>query len=134
MIQFTQSEISHLREKAERKPQFLTNLREMVREIMEEPILVPRTGIANWLLYYYCPKCSVMLEFDRHDGFHHRCPSCGRILTGEPYDSSWWATVNSRNYRGAYEAGLLWQITGERAYARRAIDIMTEYSDRKSVV
>ena len=128
MIQFTQSEISHLREKAERKPQFLTNLREMVREIMEEPILVPRTGIANWLLYYYCPKCSVMLEFDRHDGFHHRCPSCGRILTGEPYDSSWWATVNSRNYRGAYEAGLLWQITGERAYARRAIDIMTEYS------
>lgn len=128
MIQFTQSEISHLREKAKRKPQFLKRLRETVSEIMEEPILVPKEGIANWLLYYYCPKCSVMLEFDRHDGFHHRCPSCGQVFSGEPYDSSWWATVNSRNYQGAYKAGLIWQITGERNYARRAIDIMVQYS------
>lgn len=128
MIQFTQEEILHLREKNEKKPEFMANLKETVREIMEEPILVPKTGIANWLHYYYCPKCSVMLDFNRHDKTHHRCPSCGQVFTGEPYDSSWWATVNSKNYKGAYHAGLIWQITGEKSYARKAIDIMLEYS------
>ena len=102
MIQFTQSEISHLQKKAETNPKLFQYLKDMTREIMEEPMVVPTTGIANWLLYYYCPKCSVMLEFDRHDPYHHRCPSCGQILTGEPYDSSWWATINSRNYQIGY--------------------------------
>lgn len=128
MIQFTQSEISHLQKKAETNPKLFQYLKDMTREIMEEPMVVPTTGIANWLLYYYCPKCSVMLEFDRHDPYHHRCPSCGQILTGEPYDSSWWATINSRNYQGAYRAGLIWQITGDKEYAKNAIQIMIEYS------
>lgn len=128
MIQFTQSEIRHLRERAEKKPEFLRYLKDMTCEIMEEPVLVPTSGIANWLLYYYCPQCSVMLEFNRHDPHHHRCPSCGQFLEGEPYDSSWWATVNSRNYQGAYRAGLVWQITKDKSYARKAAEIMLEYS------
>ena len=128
MIQFTATEIRHLRDKAKHWPSAMERLRQDVREVMEGELIVPKTGIANWQLYYYCPKCSVELEFNRHDNRRHRCPGCGQILTGEPYDGSWWAFVNTRNYMAAFRMGLLYQITGERSYAQKAIAVMTEYA------
>lgn len=128
MIQFTTQEITHLREKGKRQPEMINRLKDEVREIMEEPVLVPKTGIANWLLYYYCPECSVQLTYDRHDGHHHKCPSCGRVLTGEPYDSTWWGIINTNNYTASFKMGLIYAVTEEKEYARRAIDIMVEYS------
>lgn len=128
MIQFTTQEIAHLREKGRKQPEMIGRLKAGVKEIMTEPVLVPKTGIANWFLYYYCPKCSVQLVFDRHDGRRHKCPSCGQVLTGEPYDSTWWGIINTNNYTAAFQMGLIYVVTEEMEYARRAIDIMVEYS------
>ncbi|MEY8353204.1 heparinase II/III family protein [Lachnospiraceae bacterium 54-53] len=128
MIQFTEQEILHLQEKARRQPEAVRSLKKEAEEVLAEPVLVPKTGIANWSLYYYCPKCSVRLTFDRNDGFHHKCPACGQVFSGEPYDSTWWGIINSRNYTAAFQMGLLGRITGETAYSRKAIDIMSEYA------
>ena len=128
MIQFTDREIEHLREKAGKQPETIDRLKEGVKEILEEPIIVPKTGIGNWQLYYYCPKCSVFLTFDRHDPHHHRCPSCGEVFSGEPYDSTWWGLINSRNYTAAFQMGLIYLVTQEAEYAKKAIVIMTEYA------
>ncbi|WP_312429645.1 heparinase II/III domain-containing protein [Lacrimispora sp.] len=128
MIQFTEQEIRHLREKFQRQPGAVNRIMEDVKEIMAEPVLVPQTGIANWALYYYCPDCSVRLTFDRNDKHHHSCPSCGRFFSGEPYDSTWWGLINSRNYTAAFQMGLIHLITEETGYARKAVDIMMEYS------
>lgn len=54
MIQFTEQEIRHLREKFQRQRSAVNRMKEDVKEIMAEPVLVPKTGIANWSLYYYC--------------------------------------------------------------------------------
>ena len=128
MIQFTEQEILHLQEKGKRQPQAIWNLKKATKEIMADPIRVPTTGIANWTLYYYCPNCSVSLSYDRNDGFHHRCPSCGQVFSGEPYDSAWWGITNNKNYTAAFQMGLISRITGEMEYARKAIDIMAEYA------
>ncbi|WP_024293816.1 heparinase II/III domain-containing protein [Lacrimispora indolis] len=128
MIQFTEQEIRHLRDKFQKQRSAVNRIKEDVKEIMAEPVLVPKTGIANWSLYYYCPDCSVRLTFDRNDPHHHGCPSCGRVYSGEPYDSTWWGIINSRNYTAAFQMGLIHLITEETAYARKAVDIMMEYS------
>ncbi|MDR2025221.1 MAG: heparinase II/III family protein [Hungatella sp.] len=128
MIQFTEQEIRHLREKFQRQGSAVNRIKEDVKDTMTEPVVVPKTGIANWSLYYYCPDCSVQLNFDRNDRHHHGCPSCGRVYSGEPYDSAWWGIMNSRNYTAAFQMGLIHMITGESAYARKAVDMMMEYS------
>ncbi|WP_313579401.1 heparinase II/III domain-containing protein [Lacrimispora sp.] len=128
MIQFTEQEIRHLREKYQRQRSAVNRIMEDVKEIMAEPVLVPKTGIANWTLYYYCPDCSVRLTFDRDDKYHHSCPSCGRVYSGEPYDSTWWGLINSRNYTAVFQMALIHLITGEADYARKAVNIMMEYS------
>ena len=128
MVQFTQQEILQFREKVKRQPQVLRRLREETAEVFENPLLVPKEGIANWKHYYYCPDCSVELIFNREDNKRHRCPQCGKICTGEPYDSTWWGYVNVRNYVAAQKMGLVYLLTGERAYAEKARDLMLEYA------
>ena len=128
MLQFTEGEISHIKKKAKTFPKALEQLKKDVQEVLEQPVLVPKTGIGNWYHYYFCPDCSVKLVFDRNDGSRHKCPSCGRVFEGEPYDSSWWWLVSMENYAAVCQMGLLYLATGEQNYARRAIAIMTEYA------
>ncbi len=128
MIQFTKEEQLKLKEKCKEKPYIIKRLKEMCLEVYESEMLVPKEGIANWGQYYYCPDCSVHLTFNRKSPFGHECPKCHKILTGEPYDSSWWGTINSLNSNDSYYMGLLYLLTDDLSYARKAIDIMLEYS------
>lgn len=52
MIQFTQKEIEHLQKKKNECPQAILRLEEEVKDILKEPLLIPKTGIGNWSLYY----------------------------------------------------------------------------------
>ena len=128
MIQFTKEERKELKKRAARQPEVVARLKENVREVMERPVLVPKEGIANWTLYYYCPKCSVQLEFDWDGERSHRCPACGIVYSGEPYDSAWWGLVNSRNYNAAHEMGLIYAATGEKVYAQKSVEILLAYA------
>ena len=65
MLQFTEGEISHIKKKAKTFPKALEQLKKDVQEVLEQPVLVPKTGIGNWYHYYFCPDCSVKLVFDR---------------------------------------------------------------------
>ncbi len=47
MIQFTEQEIRHLREKYLKQRSAVNRIIEDVKEIMAEPVLVPKTGIAT---------------------------------------------------------------------------------------
>lgn len=128
MIQFTKEERVELEERAKRQPKVIQRRKENVQEVMERPVMVPKTGIANWTLYYYCPKCSVQLEFDWEKEHSHRCPCCGGIYEKEPYDSAWWGLVNAKNYTAAHEMGLIYAATGEEAYAKKSVEILLAYA------
>ena len=128
MIQFTKAEIKKIRERSALYPATLQKLKADVETVFQDEIRVPETGIGNWTHYYYCPKCSVRLNFDRHDPNHHFCPSCGQDFTGEPYDSAWWGMINAQNVAAAYSMAVIWLITGDDAYARKASDILLAYA------
>lgn len=128
MIQFTEKEVEKIRIRSRKAPQVMERLKKEVQEVYKGEILAPKTGIANWQLYYYCPDCSVSLIFDRTSPYSHLCPHCKKSFSGEPYDSSWWGLVNSSNYEGVYKMAILWLATEDDSYARKAVDIMTEYA------
>lgn len=128
MIQFTIDERKKFRERSSLYPGTIERLKSETDEIFHGKIIVPERGIANWTLYYYCPDCSVKLEFDRTNPNNHICPSCKKNFTGEPYDSSWWGLVNMENYEAVFSMAVIWLATGEQAYADKAINIMKEYS------
>jgi hypothetical protein len=129
MIQFTEKEISEIRNRAGKHPELLNSLKKETEDILQEELQIPDKGIGNWGLYYYCPDCSVKLIFDRKDKKNHRCPSCGRILTGEPYDSTWWGLMNSYNYNMSFDLAILYLLTGEKRYGERAVEIMRGYAE-----
>lgn len=128
MLQFTEQEIQCLRKRAERNPEMLHRMKEEIQDVMGEELCVPKKGIANWSLYYYCPDCSVALTFCMDSPYTHRCPCCKKEFSGEPYDSSWWGQINERNYTNALKMAYVYLITGEKRYAAKAIDIMCEYA------
>ncbi|HJA93893.1 MAG TPA: heparinase II/III family protein [Candidatus Eisenbergiella merdipullorum] len=128
MFQFTKEDRLELRKRAARQPEVVARLKENVREVMEHPVMVPKEGIANWTLYYYCPKCSVPLEFDRDRAHVHRCPACGTEYSGEPYDGAWWGRVNAQNYNAAYEMGLIYAATEDASYAAKCTEILLAYA------
>lgn len=128
MIQFTSEEVEKLREKSSAYPLTIEKLKHEVEEVFQGEIIVPKTGIANWILYYYCPDCSIQLEYRRNSPKGHSCPHCGRVLTGEPYDSAWWGMTNSRNYNAVFGMAIIWLATGDEAYAKKAIEILKTYA------
>ena len=62
MIQFTSEEVDKLRKKSKAYPLTIEKLKRDVEEVFHGKQIVPKTGIANWTLYYYCPDCSVQLQ------------------------------------------------------------------------
>lgn len=130
MIQFTGKEIEKIRKKAAKEPwsHAVEELKASAGRWQERPLRVPKTGIGNWTLYYYCPDCSVQLAFDEEKEKEHRCLVCGQIFRGEPYDGAWWGFMHMENYNTAFRLGQLYLLTGEAAYGRKAVDILKEYS------
>lgn len=128
MIQFTQEEQKRIQYRGKKHPQVLQALKDHVRPIMEDELLVPETGITDWSLYYYCPDCSVKLSFDRKSPKQHVCPCCKQIFQGEPYDGAWWELVNGQNFQAAYQMAVIWLTSGEEAYARKASEILDGYA------
>ena len=77
---------------------------------------------------YWCPKCAVKLR--TVDATTHECPGCGKVYSGEPYDS---VVVGMRHMalaQGAEDLGLAYQLTGETRYAGKACEILEGYAKR----
>ena len=128
MIQFTSEEVKALREKSKAYPLTIEKLKRDVEEVFHGELIVPETGIANWTLYYYCPDCSVQLQFNRKSPKAHVCPNCGKAWTGEPYDSAWWGMINTQNYHAAFCMAIIWLATGADPYAKKAIEVLMAYA------
>lgn len=128
MIQFTEEEVRKLRKKSNDYPRTIRKLKEKVDEVFKGEIIVPESGIANWTHYYFCPDCSIELTHKRNSPAAHVCPGCGKIFTGEPYDSAWWGLINGENNDAVFNMAIIWLATGEEAYAKKAIEILMAYA------
>ncbi|WP_368757626.1 heparinase II/III family protein [Klebsiella sp. P1CD1] len=97
--------------------------------VLHAALRIPQTGIASWNLYYFCPHHGVRLTWRADMPLQHACPVDNEILRGEPWDSAWWREMNGRNASACQQLGLLWQLTGERAWRDKVRALLMGYAD-----
>lgn len=128
MIQFTEEQILDFRNRGSETQAMIDWLLKETKLLREHELVIPKTGCATWQLYYFCPDCSVKLEFDLDSPKQYRCPSCHKYFSGEPYEGAWWRWLNTFNYTSTYYLSLLYMLTGEKKYADRVKEVILTYA------
>ena len=78
--------------------------------------------------WYQCDDCQLALE--TVDDTHHRCPKCGKVYSGYPYDNVIYSRKHHKLTRDMETCAWAFAITGERKYAQRVRDILVGYAQR----
>jgi hypothetical protein len=118
------------REKAARNPwaaAILSNLLRNAEASLSQPVYVPDRG-GQWGHWYSCPKDGV--ELITVSPTRHRCPLCGTVYTGEPYDSVYIGRIHSANSAAMQNLGIAFTFTNRPAFAARACELLVQYADR----
>lgn len=105
--------------------------------INENIELPPRGG--NWAHWYICPKHGVRLNTGKQIGpwkWEHICPVDNEVFKGDSsnaerdFDGVVINKIHIRNAQDVRTAGILYQVTGDNIYAKRARDILVAYTER----
>jgi len=94
--------------------------------LKEDLTFPPRGGQHNQ--WYQCDACQVALK--TVDATHHKCPKCGKVYSGPPYDDVLYERHHYRNLRYLHAAAWAWTLTSEKRYADLARRILLGYADR----
>jgi oligo-alginate lyase len=118
------------REKAKRNPWANATLQRLLQSaetLLIQPLPVPARG-GQWGHWYACPKDGVELVAD--SATRHRCPHCGAIYSGEPYDSVYIGRIHNANSGAMQTLGLAFAFTNRSEFAARAGELLTAYATR----
>jgi hypothetical protein len=124
----TQSEIEAVKQKAQRAPWAKASLDKLMasaESALAEPVQIPDRG-GQWGHWYVCKKDGVTLQADSPT--RHRCPKCGEIYTGEPYDSVYLTRIHAQNSRLMRDFGLAYRFTGREEFARKSAELLAGYA------
>ena len=91
------------------------------------PVDLPERG-GQWPHWYSCKKDGATLK--TVSPTEHRCPVCGAVYRGDPYDAVALYWVHSRNSRAIRDLALAWRFTGRAEFARRARELLLGYAAR----
>lgn len=80
--------------------------------------------------WYQCDKCQIALK--TVDDTHHRCPKCGEVYSGYPYDNVIYSRKHGRLTRDMEACAWGYALTGEEKYAKRTREILVGYAQRYS--
>jgi hypothetical protein len=86
----------------------------------------PRGGQHNQ--WYQCDQCEMALQ--TIDATHHRCPKCGKVYSGPPYDDVIFSRQHSRNLQRMATAGWAYAISEDRRFAEYAAKVLLGYAQR----
>ena len=128
MFLFNEAEAAVLRERAKRRPFIFGLLDRRAGYLAKHDLYVPEISAANWGMYYHCPYDAAQLAFDFEQPHAHRCPVCGRIQSGEPYDSAWESVIHRDNAETALRYAYLYVLTQKPIHAEAAMDILLTYA------
>jgi oligo-alginate lyase len=126
----TKDEIEAVKDKAKRLAwarAALDHLLNGAASDLAKPLDIPNRG-GQWGHWYACKKDGARLVTE--SSTRHRCPRCGAVYTGEPYDSVALTWVHANNSRMMRDFGLAFRFTGREEYARRAGEMLAAYADR----
>jgi len=78
--------------------------------------------------WYQCDNCQIALK--TIDDTHHRCPKCGQVYSGYPYDNVIYSRKHYRLTRDMETCAWAYALTGEEKYAQRVRQILVGYTQR----
>ncbi|HWQ54327.1 MAG TPA: hypothetical protein VN442_11620, partial [Bryobacteraceae bacterium] len=125
-----QAGIDAAKQKAARQPWAKAALDDLLagaERALAAPLTIPERG-GQWPHWYSCKKDGVTLETVTPT--EHRCPRCGEVYRGDPYDAVVLYHVHTRNARAARDMGLAYRFTGRAEFAGRAAEILLGYAAR----
>ena len=126
------AEVPNVLEKAERNEWAkvsLENIRESADKWLNlELDFPPSTGRHS--VTYICSDCKEPLE--TLSPTQHQCPKCKKIYSGLPYDARIYEGRHSALAAAAENLGLASLLFDNKAYARKAVEILIGYADRYS--
>jgi len=93
----------------------------------KKPLSFPDRG-GGWYHWYACPKDGHGLS--TLSPTQHKCRKCGKLFTGEPYDSVALMGVHNELARRARDLGLAHLLTGDARHAERVKEILLGYAQR----
>jgi len=96
-------------------------------QFIGEPIVFPPRG-GQHNQWYQCDECEIALR--TIDATHHRCPKCGKIYSGYPYDDVIFSQQHSRNLQRMLTAAWAYAISDEERFAKYAAQILLGYAER----
>ncbi|MCC7499456.1 MAG: alginate lyase family protein [Bryobacterales bacterium] len=126
----SQPEIEAAKEKAKRCDWAAVSLKDLLgqaEQALAKPMEIPDRG-GQWGHWYSCPKDGVALVAESPT--RHRCPKCGAVYTGEPYDSVYVAHQHMRNSAAMRDMGLAFRFTGRQEFASRVSQLLLGYAER----
>jgi hypothetical protein len=78
--------------------------------------------------WYQCQKCQTALRII--DESHHKCPICGKVYSGAPYDDVLFTGRHHANLAAMNDLAWAWVITGRKEFADRAGEYLKGYALR----
>jgi len=94
---------------------------------LKTPVPHPDRG-GGWYHWYACSIDGAGLI--TVSPTEHKCRKCGKIYTGEPYDTVAIMGEHNKLGRNARDYGLAYALTGRLEFAKRAREILVGYADR----
>lgn len=95
-------------------------------KILSEAIDIPAVG-GQWYHHYVCKKCGTRLEYTDKK---HLCPKCKTEYTGWPYDEVIAGRKHRENMKAIETLGMVYAITEDEKYAKKAGEILLAYAER----
>ncbi len=123
-----QAELDAAKEKAARYPwarEAMARLMKDAEEALAAPVDVPTKG-GQWGHWYVCKKDGVTLLADSPT--RHRCPKCGEVYTGYPYDDVYLTRTHSINAGAMRNMGLAYRLTKRPEFAAKTRDLLVAYA------
>jgi hypothetical protein len=100
---------------------------EAAENALKQPVeFPPRGGQHNQ--WYQCDNCQMGLV--TVDDTHHKCPKCGTVYSGPPYDDVIFSRKHYRNWSNARTAAWAYAITEDERFAQYTADVLLGYADR----
>ncbi len=94
---------------------------------MKAPLVFPPRG-GQHNQWYHCDKCEVRLV--TVDAQHHKCPRCGKVYSGYPYDDVLFARTHNSNLNRMLACAWAYAITGDEVFAGEARRVLLGYAKR----
>lgn len=114
-------------EEVEWAGRYFENLKAKIDRWIERGIYIPEKG-GEWTQNYVSPESGRSLVYNFDEPHRHLDPGTGEYLEGEVYDASWRAITHKNNIYIAFEAGLVYRLTGDEKYAEFARSILVRYA------